>query len=209
MKIKFLPPSPKAGTIEHIENQTGRTLIAAGLAEAIPYKDFRERLRDETPQAFAPVTATVTWTITQGSRSGAFGITAKCSNSNCSTFCFDQHPDTMRGKLYALEHLEFVHSCGGSVPETVPKEICERYRKLFKVPKDLGRDMGQYYRLAAPQPSLPVDLYKPQIKNGVVVALPIVHPPQGGQYFPGSEADESANFLPTPLLVPNPLKGKP
>ena len=47
MKIKFIPPSPKAGTIEHIDNATGRTLIAAGFAEEIKYKNYVERLAEE------------------------------------------------------------------------------------------------------------------------------------------------------------------
>src|ERR1019366_8956918 len=47
MKITFLSPSPKAGQISHIENAAGHALVAAGLAEHIPWKDFRERLAAE------------------------------------------------------------------------------------------------------------------------------------------------------------------
>ncbi len=46
MKVKFLF-GPKSGTTELTDNETGKTLIAAGLAEEIKYKDFRERLREE------------------------------------------------------------------------------------------------------------------------------------------------------------------
>jgi hypothetical protein len=46
-KIKYIAPSPKAGQISHERPDVARTLIAAGFAEAIPYKDFRERLAQE------------------------------------------------------------------------------------------------------------------------------------------------------------------
>lgn len=51
MRIRFVPPSPKSGTVEHCENAAGRALILAGLAEAVPYKDFRERLAAEFSSA--------------------------------------------------------------------------------------------------------------------------------------------------------------
>jgi hypothetical protein len=35
MEIRYIPPSPKAGTTTHIENTAGRTLINAGFAEEI------------------------------------------------------------------------------------------------------------------------------------------------------------------------------
>jgi hypothetical protein len=48
MRVKFInPTNKKFGTVEHIENTAGRTLIAMGEAEAVPYKDFRERLAAE------------------------------------------------------------------------------------------------------------------------------------------------------------------
>jgi len=47
MQIRHLN-SPKAGLVEHIDNATARTLIAAGFAEHVPYKDFRERLAAES-----------------------------------------------------------------------------------------------------------------------------------------------------------------
>src|SRR5579864_3765470 len=46
MKIKFISGA-KSGTIEHIDNSTGNLLIAAGLAEHVPYKNWQERLREE------------------------------------------------------------------------------------------------------------------------------------------------------------------
>ena len=51
MKIRYLAASPKVGQVEHIRNDVGVTLIAAGFAEAVPYKDFRERLREESQNA--------------------------------------------------------------------------------------------------------------------------------------------------------------
>jgi hypothetical protein len=36
MKIRYLPSSPKNGTEEHVRNDVGNTLVAAGFAEALP-----------------------------------------------------------------------------------------------------------------------------------------------------------------------------
>jgi len=46
MQIRHIN-SPKAGLIEHIENVVGRTLVAAGLAEYVPYRNYQERLAAE------------------------------------------------------------------------------------------------------------------------------------------------------------------
>jgi hypothetical protein len=62
MKIKHLIGA-KSGTIEHIDNSTGNLLIAAGLAEHIPYKDFRERLAAEGQGMKTPVPTTVQWGV--------------------------------------------------------------------------------------------------------------------------------------------------
>jgi hypothetical protein len=49
MKVRFLPFSPKAGIETHIDNATGRILVAGGFAEQIPYKNAAERLAAEAP----------------------------------------------------------------------------------------------------------------------------------------------------------------
>jgi hypothetical protein len=36
VKIKYVSPSPKAGTEEHVRNDVGQTLVAAGFAVAVP-----------------------------------------------------------------------------------------------------------------------------------------------------------------------------
>jgi hypothetical protein len=46
MKIKFIA-GPKTGTIEHLDNQTGKTLIASGFAEEVHYKNHVEFLNDQ------------------------------------------------------------------------------------------------------------------------------------------------------------------
>ena len=46
MQIRHIN-SPKSGLVEHIENVVGRTLVAAGLAEYVPYKNYAERLAAE------------------------------------------------------------------------------------------------------------------------------------------------------------------
>ena len=47
MRIQYLPAFPKHPLIEHVRPDVGRTLIAAGFAQEIRYKDFRERLAAE------------------------------------------------------------------------------------------------------------------------------------------------------------------
>src|ERR1019366_4349693 len=74
-KIKYIAPSPKAGQISHERPDVARTLIAAGFAEAVPYKDFRERLREEGqggahPQSTNPCVEGVEWGIKDASDSG-------------------------------------------------------------------------------------------------------------------------------------------
>lgn len=41
-KIRFTAASPKAGQTEHVNTATASTLIAAGFAELVPYKNFVE-----------------------------------------------------------------------------------------------------------------------------------------------------------------------
>jgi len=42
MQIRFLPPSPKAGITEHVRNDAGSALIAAGFAEQVVYNTRQE-----------------------------------------------------------------------------------------------------------------------------------------------------------------------
>ena len=58
MQIRHIN-SPKAGLVEHIDNSTAKTLIAAGFAEHIPYKDFRERLAAEATSQTAGTVVSV------------------------------------------------------------------------------------------------------------------------------------------------------
>ena len=46
MKVRFVS-GPKINTIEHLQPSIANVLIASGLAEHVPYKDFRERLATE------------------------------------------------------------------------------------------------------------------------------------------------------------------
>lgn len=47
MKIKFTN-GPKQGSVEHVKPQVAETLIAAGFAEHVPYRNYVERLSEET-----------------------------------------------------------------------------------------------------------------------------------------------------------------
>ena len=50
MKIQYIAPSPKAGTIEHVSQQVGQTLVAAGFATAVPFPR-----RDGSPEWMAAI----------------------------------------------------------------------------------------------------------------------------------------------------------
>jgi hypothetical protein len=59
MKIRFIPPSPKAGKEEHVENTVGNTLIVAGFAEFVPpaKRGTNEWLKEMAEQEAARVAA--------------------------------------------------------------------------------------------------------------------------------------------------------
>jgi hypothetical protein len=92
MRIKYLPSSPKAGQVEHIANSVGATLIAAGFAEAVPYKDFRERLAAETPQAFAIAPPVVEWGVKERHLS-RFGLVVVVKKVGSETTYYSAPPD--------------------------------------------------------------------------------------------------------------------
>jgi len=71
VRITYTAASPKAGITEHVDNVTGRVLVASGLATEYIYKDFRERLAAEFASASGAgnVSATVVgveWGIKEG-----------------------------------------------------------------------------------------------------------------------------------------------
>jgi hypothetical protein len=62
MRIKYLS-GPKSGQFDHVPNsQEFQVLASAGLIEILPYKDFRERLKDEMAAMPKPV-VTVSWGV--------------------------------------------------------------------------------------------------------------------------------------------------
>jgi hypothetical protein len=187
MKVKFTS-GPKAGTIEHLQPSIANTLVAAGLAEIIPFKNYVERLQEEEAvrQSSLPqVTSKVTWTVGKGERNGRYFISAQCSHPQCgSAFFFDGAP-------VAADKLIFTHSCSGTAPEKVPASIAEKYRKLHFVPATLGADEASYHFAARPQPSQ-------------VVSLDHLKGPQ-----PGVAADPRHNNYGISNMQPNPGDGKP
>jgi hypothetical protein len=96
MKIRYLAASPKNGQIEHIRNDVGATLIAAGFAEAIPYKDFRERLLEEgqgfaDPHSVNPCVKGVEWGVKDASDSG-FRVVTIIKRSGADTTYYSTPP---------------------------------------------------------------------------------------------------------------------
>jgi hypothetical protein len=62
MRIKYLS-GPKSGQFDHVPNsQEFQVLASAGLIEILPYKDFRERLKDEMA-AMPKAVVTVSWGV--------------------------------------------------------------------------------------------------------------------------------------------------
>jgi hypothetical protein len=97
MKIRFLAPSPKAGQIEHCENAAGRALILAGLAEAVPYRDFRERLAATaaTASGHGSIDATVVgveWGIRESDGS-PYSVNSIIKKSGSNTTWYSAPPD--------------------------------------------------------------------------------------------------------------------
>lgn len=203
MKIRyseFHPDPSLRGTInDSLPRHRALAAIDSGLAVEIPYASAQERLAATMPK---PSAATVQWVVAQGAIRGAYYISAKCSQPNCSTFSFDGVPSgfvVRQGttdwnvgvkRNLALEDITFIHSCGCGQPEKVPAQIAAQYRQLWKSPTSLSRDEASYFHDARPQKSEPVDPKTWQ--------YPLTAPLREG-----NESGSLANFL------PNPGDGKP
>lgn len=76
MKIRYTAASPKAGIEEHLNNQTAATLIAAGFAVHVPYKNFVEFMNAEHREGRDPNNSNppqvvgVVWECSANARSG-------------------------------------------------------------------------------------------------------------------------------------------
>ena len=89
MKVRFIS-GPKINTTEHVANDIGRTLVAAGLAEHIPYKDFRERLAEESSPAAKPTP--VEWGIRESDGS-PFSVNVVVKKTATGMQFLSQPPD--------------------------------------------------------------------------------------------------------------------
>lgn len=89
MKVRFIS-GPKINTTEHVANDIGRTLVAAGLAEHVPYKDFRERLAAESSPAAKPTP--VEWGIRESDGS-PFSVTVVVKKTATGMQFLSQPPD--------------------------------------------------------------------------------------------------------------------
>jgi hypothetical protein len=95
-KIQYIAPSPKAGQIEHVRPDTARTLVAAGFAIDIPYKDFRARLADagaaNDPHNVNPCVEGVQWGVKDANESG-FGVVAVVKRFGSETTWYSTPPE--------------------------------------------------------------------------------------------------------------------
>jgi hypothetical protein len=142
MKIKFVS-GPKAGTVEHLQPSIANVLIASGMAEHIPYKNYVERLAEEgRASQTAQDPAIVSWGISLGNRNGKDFISARCSRPNCSTLVYDGPPT-------GIESITFFHSCGGGAPpENIPAAVCDQYRSVYRKPVNVGSDEAKCFEAA-------------------------------------------------------------
>lgn len=200
MKIRYSDfhpdPSLRGKINDSLPRHRALAAIDSGLAVEIPYKDFRERLRSENPQAFEPVVATVQWSVAQGMIIGRFAIRAQCSSGKCSLLFYDSSPDQAAS-------VKFIHSCGCQNVEAVPAAIVEQYKSLWRKPVMFGHDVAVALTMAAPQPSKPVDLYRTTSATGQPIQ-PIAGPRNGARLVEGDEkAQIGQSYQPTKLLKPN------
>jgi hypothetical protein len=160
MKITFLPPSPRAGEITHIENTAGRALVAAGLACEEQWSGFRERLAAEAMPA-AQIGSAV-WSVGTGQQSQVVEIKASCSTCR-SQFRYQGHTEVRHvtngpmiahntGRATTLidpSKFTFQHTCG-MWPEKIPVDIWKEYVRLKKkeVVSLVGADEAVMYRIA-------------------------------------------------------------
>src|ERR1700722_9483387 len=99
MKIRYLPSSPKHPQVEHVRNDVGNTLVAAGFAEIVPAirrgeKGWLEERLAQSALVTAPgdhdtvagVTATE-WGIHQSGK-----VVAVIKRVGSDTFFFDAPP---------------------------------------------------------------------------------------------------------------------
>jgi len=87
MQIRHIN-SPKAGLVEHLDNATAKTLIAAGFAEHVPYKDFRERLAAESTSQTAGTVVSVSVVGTE------WGFDGSCSQFRQPVIIFKRGSET-------------------------------------------------------------------------------------------------------------------
>jgi hypothetical protein len=87
MQIRHIN-SPKAGLVEHLDNATAKTLIAAGFAEHVPYKDFRERLAAESTSQTAGTVVSVSVVGTE------WGFDGSCSQFRQPVIIFKRGAET-------------------------------------------------------------------------------------------------------------------
>lgn len=141
MKIRFVS-GPKQGTIEHLQPSIANVLIASGLAEHIPYKNYAERLSEETAQLQPSLPdATVRWSVGAGIKTGKPCISARCSRPNCTTLIYDGPPKT-------LESLTFCHTCGELSIEMIPAAVCKQYRSTYQQSPNLSEDAAKCFEVA-------------------------------------------------------------
>ena len=139
MKVRFTS-GPKAGTIEHLPPHICQPLIAAGLCEHLPHKDFRERLAEEaSPAATPPV---VEWGVLDKGLS-RFSIVRVVKRVGAETYYYDAPPDdapaSIKQKFSALTQPQ-------PSPESVHEaRVQERYRQIEREKKERASVMSTLF----------------------------------------------------------------
>jgi hypothetical protein len=145
VKIKYLPSSPKFPLEEHVRNDVGATLVAAGFAELIPAarRGSREWLADLlADQAATTPAAVVTWGIHRGRDTNRPAIVGRCSLEVCGMVRFEGKPEDAHRTV-------FHHSHGSCAPEKVPAAVVAAYADAVKADQGIvTSDESAYYQTA-------------------------------------------------------------
>jgi hypothetical protein len=148
MKIKFISPSPKAGTVEHVENVAGRALVIAGFAEECKPANYRERLAQEQERinATAPPPQPVLWGIRE----------ALCNDPYSPRFVIT--------KTSATETLHF-----STLPSDAPPGIKQRWADLHATDAQLYKDRQEFLKRKESEPRTTTGFNEGDLARVVVI----------------------------------------
>jgi hypothetical protein len=148
MKIRYVSPSPKAGKEEHVENTAGRALVLAGFAEEVPYKNYRERLAEESKQIAAAATAPPIdqWAINQSTS----------NDPNAPRFVVAH--TTVLGTTYY-----------NAPPKHAPAHVKQRFRDLVATDDNAWKERQEFLKRQAAESSTTTGYHQGDLARVTVI----------------------------------------